>query len=72
MAGNDMVDYAVEHLVKAELRGGAPHACNIITFGPMWDHNATFPAQDYRNVELQLTGESGAGAIRVVTQQLRM
>lgn len=72
MAGNVLVDYAVEHLVTVSVEGYAPHACVILPFGGLKMAGDLLPAHEYNNLELQLTGESGAGAIRVVTQQLRM
>ena len=71
MAGNVLVDYGVEHLVSVTLEGYCPHACMIIPFGRLDNPMDLFPAQDYRNLELQLTGQASLGAIRVVTQQLR-
>lgn len=61
-----------EVLVQVEATGYAPHACMILPFGRLDHPDDLFPAQDYNNLELQLTGEASAGAIRVVTQQLRM
>lgn len=71
MAGNALVDYATEHLQYFHMMGHAPNACMILPFGSLKDPSHLFPAQEFKDLELQLTGESGAGAIRVVTQQLR-
>lgn len=71
MAGNALVDYATEHLLELNVNGYAPNSCVIIPFGDLHDPNSLFPAQEYDDLELQLTGESGAGAVRVVIQQLR-
>jgi hypothetical protein len=72
MAGNALVDYATEHLLYAKAAGYAPHACVCIPFGDVDKPDNVFPAQEYGKVDLKLTGESGAGAIRVVYQQVRM
>ena len=72
MAGNNLVDYAVEHLVTANVKGSAPNACVCIPFGKLNMPDNLFPAQEYNKLDLKLTGESGAGAVRVVYQQLRL
>ena len=72
MAGNNLVDYATEHLLTAKAHGHCPHACVCIPFGAVNKPNNLFPAQEYEKLELKLTGESGAGAVRVVYQQLRL
>lgn len=67
-----LVDYGTEHLVGVVVDGLAPNACMIIPFGDLKKAEDFFPAQEYSDLELQLTGEASAGAIRIVTQQLRM
>ena len=66
-----LVDHATEHLVGVTVNGYAPHACMIIPFGSVDKPDNLFPAHEYNKLDLKLTGESGAGAIRVVYQQLR-
>lgn len=72
MAGNNLVDLATEQLLTACAVGSAPHACVCIPFGAVDKPENLFPAQEYNKLELKLTGESGAGAIRIVYQQLRL
>lgn len=72
MAGNALVDYATEHLLGASVHGHCPHAVVCVPFGDLNSAKDLFPAHEFSSVNLRLTGESGAGAIRVVTQQLRM
>jgi hypothetical protein len=43
-----------------------------VPFGAVNKPNNLFPAQEYEKLDLKLTGESGAGAVRVVYQQLRL
>lgn len=71
MAGNALVDYATEHALTAKAEGYCPHACVVIPFGSVDKPDNLFPANEYGKLDLKLTGESGAGAIRVVYQQLR-
>jgi hypothetical protein len=71
MAGNALVDYAVEHALSAKASGYCPHACVIIPFGDMTDPSQMFPANEFSKLDLKLTGESGVGAVRVVTIGLR-
>ncbi len=67
-----LVITTTEVLVQVEVTGYAPHSCMILPFGRLDHPDDLFPAQEYKSLELQLTGEASAGAIRVVTQQLRM
>lgn len=71
MAGNALVDYAVEHLTFAQVSGHAPHGCVVIPFGRVDRPGHTFPANEFNKLTLKLTGESGAGAVRIIGQQLR-
>jgi len=66
-----LVDFATEHLVGCVISGTAPHACVILPFGEIDKPGHLFPANEFGKLDLKLTGESGAGAIRVVYQQLR-
>lgn len=72
MAAADVTLSTAENLVYVSMNGHAPNACMIIPFGTLEKPEDLFPAPSYRNLELQLTGEASAGAVRVVTQQLRI
>ena len=66
-----LVDYATEHLLAFSVQGHCPHAVVVIPFGNLNSPNDLFPAHELASLNLRLTGEASAGAIRVVTQQLR-
>lgn len=68
----NLVDNNTETLIGAKLVGGAPHACLFVPLGDLMDPTSWFNPTEYGNVKLKLTGESGAGAIRVSTVQLRV
>ena len=71
MAGNNLVDFATEHLVSLRAFGSCPHGVVAIPFGELNEPSNLFPAPNYKSLTARLTGEASAGAIRVVTQQLR-
>lgn len=72
MAGSALVDYAVEHALTFLVSGAAPHSCLCLPFGMMDTPESWFNATEYKDIKLKLTGEAGAGAVKVATQQLRV
>lgn len=72
MAGNALVDYAVEHAVTTTVTGHAPFSCLVIPFGDPHHPEDRFKATDYNSLTLRLKGDAGAGAVSVVTQQIIM
>ena len=71
MAGNPLVDYATEHEVSTQVTGHAPHGFLCAPFGLVDSPGHLFPANEYSRLSLKITGESGAGTVRIVGQQLR-
>lgn len=67
-----MVDYATEHLLSAKMEGYCPHACVWVPLGVMGMPETFMNPNEFGDIKLKLTGESGAGAIRVTTVQLRV
>ena len=63
---------AVEGLVSASISGYSLHSCMYLPFGKLDNPSSWFKAAEYGNIKLKLTGEASAGAVRVLTQQLRM
>lgn len=72
MAGNALVDYATEHLVAVTLNGASLHSAIYCPFGEMDDPLSWLDSRDYGDIKLKLTGEASVGAIKVLTQQLRI
>lgn len=71
MAGNNLVDYATEHLIEIMAFGDAPNSHVIIPFGRLDDPGDMFPAQEFNKLDLKMVGESGAGQVRVCSVRLR-
>ena len=61
----------VEDLCTAFVNGYAPHSCILLPFGRMDVPEDWFDVKKYSDIDLKLTGESAAGTINVVLQQLR-
>jgi len=65
-----LVDHATEHLLTARVTGYCFHSCFWYPFGQLNDPASWFNPGDFGDVKLKLTGAAGAGAVRVLTQQL--
>lgn len=66
-----LVAEATEHRATVTATGYSLHSCAYIPFGQMDVPGDWFDAPRYGDIKLKLTGESAAGAIKVLTQQLR-
>ena len=71
MAAGDVVLETAEALAVVGVTGYAPHSCAIIPFGGLKMHEDFFPSNSFGDIKLKLTGESAAGAIKVLISQLR-
>jgi hypothetical protein len=60
-----------EALCDAVVQGYAPHSCILLPFGRMDVPEDWFDPTKFGDIDLKLTGESAAGTINVVLQQLR-
>lgn len=67
-----LVDHATEHLLYALVTGYCLHNSVYYHFGRLDRPDEWFPAQNFGDIKLKLTGESAAGAVKVLTQQLRI
>lgn len=72
MAGNALVDYATEHLVSVTIEGASLHSVIYCPFGQLDDPMSWFKSKDFGDIKLKLTGQASAGAVKVLTQQLRI
>lgn len=71
MAFAVLEDMAVEHLMTCQVNGVCLHGAIYIPFGDIKTLRGSFPAQQYGDVKLKLTGGAGVAPTRVVLQQIR-
>ena len=67
-----LVDYNTEHLLSAVVHGYCLHNSIYLPFGDLNKPEEWFNPTKFGDIKLKLTGESGVGKVKVVTQQLRV
>lgn len=72
MAGNVLVDYAVEHALTIEQTGYCLHSSFYWSPGDVKDPKDLFDPRSYGDIKLKLTGGAAGAPVTVLTQQLRM
>ncbi len=68
----DLVMETTESLYRVRASGYAPHSCFCIPFGRLDSPDEWLQAQNFRDIQAKLTGESSTGVVKVMIQQLRM
>lgn len=66
-----LVDYGTEHLLDAVVHGYCLHNSIYVPFASLDKPEEWFDPTRYGSIKLKLKGGAGAGAVTVVTQQLR-